>query len=79
MTKISVANVEEDVWVRFKTHVMEKRRKIKSVLGEELTEAIQGYLERENERKKTQKKEPREKIENVPVPSNLRLPLQRHR
>ena len=47
MSKISIGNVNEEVWVRFKTHVMQKRKKLRSVIGEELTKALELYLKNE--------------------------------
>ena len=51
MAKISVEKVDEGVWVDFKTHVMKKRKKIKGVIGEELTKALRMYLETETQKK----------------------------
>lgn len=51
MAKISVDNVNEEVWVMFKTHVMQKRKKIKGVIGLELTDALRLYLEKEGFKK----------------------------
>jgi hypothetical protein len=42
-----VENVNEEVWVLFKTRVMQKHKKIRSVIGIELTKALELYLEKE--------------------------------